>query len=468
MADFKLEVGQDSEHFEPLQSPESVSLDASRQPQIAGSGKSEHPLRRRGLIALASVLGLMAVWAVMPAPSPSTANKVQDGSKFMPQEKMLWTEAEMNRAWAALGGKEWAFPEGGLTPDQEKAQAQRMIASPECKDHPKCGKDTGMCCPNELGQVLGCCGYKVLDYNPVLNWNGFMVRRDYHPDPPWQSAPPADAISYWNPHNVHVEPQSKQLQICVVKNSGFMYAWKHGVVPLGTDNPKQAWANGEAVFDNHLFYGTYIVSFSLVDALTGAPAIERLLSKDVTFTAGVFIYDIEKGGEGENGHRELDLIEVGYQNMNRMDPKAWINSQPGGPHVNKSNAHFALQPVKINAAEDGQQTANFDHVNRLSIDPAKMAQKGGITVVMRWHGPKKPVSFFAAHGDFTSANFPFKGADTMSWKTPKSANEDVPSRTDSHRLHLNLWAYGGPSSDIPFCMRVNHVEIPPAPKGSEA
>eukprot|EP00930_Biecheleria_cincta_P064665 TRINITY_DN5029_c0_g1_i4.p1 TRINITY_DN5029_c0_g1~~TRINITY_DN5029_c0_g1_i4.p1 ORF type:complete len:485 (-),score=78.61 TRINITY_DN5029_c0_g1_i4:46-1500(-) len=471
MADCELEIGQEPEHFEPLHRSMSISPDVAREVALASPGESEHPLKRRGFYALISVLGLMAVWSAMPRASPSDASEaiwgnitsgnlsdaqVQDASKAMFQQK--FAPDEEARAWMALGGKAQAAM---MTPEQEKAQSDRLVVHAKCAAHPKCGKDIGLCCPNEYGQMLGCCDYHVLNYDPVLHWGQYTVRRDFHPDPPWRSAPPKPGWTYWNPNNVIVLPESNQLQVCVTKTSGFLYSWQHGIVPH--TGPEQAWANGEAVFEDQLHYGTYIVSFNLVDA-NGASAIDRLLSTDVTFTAGIFIFDLKDGGEGENKHRELDLIEVGYQNQNRMDPKAWINNQPHGPAITKSNAHFAVQPVKIEAGNDGNQTSNWDHVHRISIDPAKMMEKNGMTLAMLWHGPKKPVKFFAAPGDFTSANFPFKDADTMKWKTPKSAWKDVPSRTDSQRLHINLWAYGGPASNQPFCMRVNSVELPPAPK----
>lgn len=467
MADRELENGQDSECSEPLQRSMSISSDVAREVALASPGETEHPLRHRGIYALFSILGLMAVWSAMPQPSISDGSEVQDGSQVMPQQKFGLAPDELARTWMALGGKAQA---ANMTPVQEKEQAKRLVAHAKCAAHPKCGKKIGYCCPDEYGTMPGCCDYHVLNYDPVLKWGKYTVRRDFHPDPPWRTAPPKPGWTFWNPHNVQVLPDVNQLQICVTKTAGVTYVWQHGMVPSNTTD--QAWANGEAVFEDQLHYGTYIVSFNMVDA-QGVTAIDRLLSKDVTFTAGVFIYDLKKGGEGENDHRELDLIELGYQNQNRLEPKAWINRQPHGPihgpkiPLGRSNAHFAVQPVKIKADKDGKQSSNWDHVRRISVDPTKMREKNGMTLAMLWQGPHKPVKFFAAPGDFSSANFPFRGKDTMRWKTPKKAWKDVPSRTDSQRLHINLWAYGGPASNKPFCMRVNRVELPPAPKHVE-
>eukprot|EP00930_Biecheleria_cincta_P031383 TRINITY_DN21789_c0_g1_i1.p1 TRINITY_DN21789_c0_g1~~TRINITY_DN21789_c0_g1_i1.p1 ORF type:complete len:769 (-),score=112.98 TRINITY_DN21789_c0_g1_i1:409-2715(-) len=438
MAEYPLESGSEDE--------QAARLVASSR----GLGVSQHVFTRRRIAACFTGLGLVAISAMT---RPATIHVGKSSSSDLPEKKFL-TGPEQERAWAALGGRAQA---GMMNLDQENAQSGKLVAHAQCDRHPQCGRTTGICCPNEEGIMLDCCGYHVLDYEHVLSWRSFRIRRDYHPDPPWRSSPPKPGWTYWNPHNVQVVDDS--LQVCVRKNSGFQYVWQHGIVP--SDAPLQAWANGEAVFEDTLYYGDYSVQFNLVDP-SGKAVMDRLLTKDVTFTAGVFIFDLTEGGEGENKHRELDLIEVGYQNQNNLDPKAWINNQPGGPAISQSHAHFALQPVKIFDDKDGSaQSSNWDHVHRISLDSAKIAEKDGLTVVMRWHGPGKAVSFWSAPGAFTSEDFPFKGENTTTWTTPASAIPDVPSRTDSMRLHLNLWAYGGPASEQSFCMKVSNVEIPP-------
>eukprot|EP00931_Biecheleriopsis_adriatica_P074907 TRINITY_DN48884_c0_g1_i1.p1 TRINITY_DN48884_c0_g1~~TRINITY_DN48884_c0_g1_i1.p1 ORF type:complete len:641 (+),score=96.01 TRINITY_DN48884_c0_g1_i1:77-1999(+) len=344
-----------------------------------------------------------------------------------------------------------------------------LVAAPECKNHPKCHGLEGKCCPNSKGSMLDCCEYT---FRPAdersFKWGDYTVRNDWHPDAPVRSAPPDHPRSFWSAENVGVEDDA--LNVCIRQNSGWESSWAQDlggmIVQDSSPSPNESWAFGEAVIDDELYYGEYVVQIDIVDNF-GKSAWERLLTQDTTVTAGIFLFDQDRDGAGENIHRELDIVEVGFQNQNKKDPNAWINRQPDGPRAPDSNAHFALQPVKITPDEGNGQSANWDHVHRISLDPEELAAYGGVTFAMRWMGPGEPVTFACVPGSFTSQRFPWDGQWTKTWTSPDSASIDVPARSSSLRMHLNLWAYGGPTSRKPLCMKVKYLDMPKAPSSME-
>jgi hypothetical protein len=107
----------------------------------------------------------------------------------------------------------------------------------------------------------------------------------------------------------------------------------------------------------------------------------------------------------DNGHRELDMIEA-----SRF-----------GKQTDATNAQFTLQPY----------AANERNVHRITLE-----DKGQITLVMQWMGPKQPVTFEEYDGIFDLADLPKKPA--IDWNTPTDLNAYIPN-SGHQTFHLNLW-----------------------------
>lgn len=337
----------------------------------------------------------------------------------------------------------------------------QIVRTPACSAYPNCSASNpgGNCCPTNTGITLDCCNSpaaeaKIANVPLQFTWGQYVIRTNYHPAPPQQSAPPEVSPGLWSPANVKIVGGA--LQLSIERNSG--YRWIEGRGMVSDDGPEQAWAFAEAVVDRQLSFGTYVATLAIVDSF-GRSAWDAFLAKD-TLIAGIFTYDLAGGWTGENKFGELDILEVGYQNQSKTDPDAWINCQPDGPAFPPaSNAHFAVQPVKPERLPRGT-TANYDHVHRFRLDLTKLPASGEATFAMRWIGASAPVKFWAVPGAYNSASFPWDGADTTTWTTPMRAVGDVPAPSSTMRLHVNLWGYQGPSDNSPAYIRLTHLEMP--------
>ena len=276
----------------------------------------------------------------------------------------------------------------------------------------------------------------------TITWNNLTIQTDYHPAMPTGSPPGiAPAYNQWNPANVQVV--GGNLQLSLQRDSQTQWEGQY------------VWAAAEAVVLNPLSYGTYCCSFRIVDA-GGASAWSQFdtttAAPNTSTTFGIFTYD-PTGGGGANPNAELDLLELGFQNQPN-NGTGWIGQQPGGPTLN--NAQFAVQPW--DAGNPGNP--NWNMVRRLNIDIASIDAAGDVTILCQWAGAGQPVTYYLAYGQYTAATFPFGAASTISYTTPASINSYIPACTANVQLHLNLWPYGGPTTDAPVYCLVTGLQIP--------
>ncbi|HEU4718298.1 MAG TPA: hypothetical protein VFU15_10710 [Bacteroidia bacterium] len=274
----------------------------------------------------------------------------------------------------------------------------------------------------------------------TISWKNFTIRTDFHPAMPAGSLPGIPpAYNQWNPANVQVV--NNNLQLSLQRNSPTIWQGQH------------VWAASEAVVQNSLGYGTYCCTFRIVDA-SGKNAWAQFstlnASPNTSTIFGVFLYDAVGTG-GSNPNCEIDIIEVGFQNQPN-NGQGWIGQQPGGPALN--NAQFVIQPW--DAGTPNQPDWNM--VKRINIDTASIPDPGDVTVICQWTAAGAPVTYYLAYGAYTSANFPF--ATAMKYTTPVAANSYIPALNSNMRLHLNLWPYGGPTTNAPVFVQVSNLEIP--------
>lgn len=258
------------------------------------------------------------------------------------------------------------------------------------------------------------------------------------PLPPATAAPPASPPSFWIPGNVTAEPGG--LQLALERDSGV--TWEG----------QQAWAAAQAVLQRPqgkiLGYGTYRVTVRAGKASdTGNAAWDPFCGPNTTAantstTFGAFTFDPTIAAP----FNEIDLVEIGYQNQNQAG--GWINQQPGVSASN--NAQFALQPW--DAAVSGQP--DWGQVHRIALESGSLPADGTVTFLMKWEAGG--IEFYAAYGTHTAAAFPFTGHGTQRWTTTGTP----PAPTHHTSLYLNLWAYGGPTTNAPVHFTVTGVEVP--------
>lgn len=265
------------------------------------------------------------------------------------------------------------------------------------------------------------------------NWDNSV-----QPAPPAVAAPPAPNLpaynsNYWVSQNAAVTSDG-ELQLSVQRNSNEYW-----------DNT-ECWAAGQAVLQipsgQMLAYGTYLVTFYPVGGWADFSGGNTASGQNTSTTFGVFIFD-PQAPDAACPFNEIDIVEVGYQNQTSAD--AWINQGD----VANSNAQFCVQPW------DGTTpgTPNWNQVNRVAINPTDK-----VTFVANWQSGS--VTFYAAAGDFSSDNFPYSDANTISWTPPLSTA--IPAPTQTMSLYINCWPYGGPSTNNSVFFNVSRVEVPMA------
>ena len=111
-----------------------------------------------------------------------------------------------------------------------------------------------------------------------------------------------------------------------------------------------------------------------------------------------------------NRHRELDEIEI---------------SRFGNPNES-TNAQFALQPT---GSDQGGTPAN---VKRITLNDS-----GAVSVLMKWTGPRKPVTFSVYYGQYSSESQLKGKTPNIEYKTSDD-NKYVPNSQDQ-AFHFNLW-----------------------------
>ncbi|MBS1914463.1 MAG: hypothetical protein JST22_20910 [Bacteroidetes bacterium] len=294
----------------------------------------------------------------------------------------------------------------------------------------------------------------------TITWGGYTWNTGTQPAPPAVAAPPDPNLPYynsnmWQAQNVSV--QSNCLQLTLARNSG--YIWDSNTNSLQpSSGPDQIWAAAQAVLQlpsgTQLTYGDYLVTVKAGTAASGGQSDWAPFTGSNTASGantstifGTFLFDPQAAPP----YNEMDIVEIGYQNQNQSG--AWINQQPGGPVPN--DAQFVLQPW--DSGTPGQ--ANWNYVHRINLDYNSIPAGGEITFVLRWL-QGQPLQFFAAYGTYTDSTFPFTGPNTITWQTPASVQGSIPSPTPTLTLYLNLWPYGGPSTNAPVNFAVTAVTIP--------
>ncbi|MGD1845634.1 MAG: hypothetical protein ACFB10_09610 [Salibacteraceae bacterium] len=276
-----------------------------------------------------------------------------------------------------------------------------------------------------------------------VTWKGFTFNTATHPASPTASQPGlAPGYNQWMPENVSVA--NENLQLTIQRNSKLH--WQGQVV----------WAAAEAVLEQPVNYGIYYVTFKVTDK-DGTPNwgiydIDNGDKVDINSIFGVFLYDAQGVNSG-NPNCEIDFLELGFQGQPN-NGSGWIGSQPNGPALN--NAQFAVQPWDL----DSPNAPNFDMVHRIALDVKKIPSTGEVTIACNYADGATPVKNYLAYGPYDSSNFPFDGADTISYTTPSSQKAYVPELNDNMRLHINLWPYGGPSTNDPVYVQVTNLEVP--------
>lgn len=272
----------------------------------------------------------------------------------------------------------------------------------------------------------------------TINWNGFTIQTDFHPAPPTPSMPGINDGNIWQPLNTQVVDGNLQLSI---ERNGEL-KWEG----------QEVWAAAEAVIQQEAKFGKYYFTFKVIDE-AGNSAWEQFdlnsASPNITTIFGVFIYN-ETGTGGSNPNDEIDFLELGYQNQpNNSD--SWINKQPNGPA--KTNAQYVIQPWNA-----GGQNPNWDYLHRIAVDVSQVPASGEVTIMANWSAEGTPVEFALAYGAYNSGNFPSEG--TITWTSNEAANSAVPGEHPDTKLHLNLWPYGGPTTDAPVFVQVTNLEMP--------
>jgi len=272
----------------------------------------------------------------------------------------------------------------------------------------------------------------------TIQWNEFTIQTDFHPAPTTPSMPGIGQGNMWQPINTKVADGNLQLSI-----------ERNGVAIW---NNQEVWAAAEAVIQKEAKFGKYYCTFKVIDD-SGASAWEQFdLNNDspnITTIFGIFLYN-EAGTGGTNTHDEIDFLELGYQNQaNNAD--SWINKQPKGPTA--TNAQYVIQPWNA----DGKQP-NWDYLHRFAIDTSKIPASGEVTIMANWSAAGTPVEFALAYGSYTSSDFPT--SDIVAWTSNPAANDAVPGEHADTKLHLNLWPYGGPTTDKPVFVQVTNLEMP--------
>ena len=187
----------------------------------------------------------------------------------------------------------------------------------------------------------------------------------------------------------------------------------------------------------NLGYGNYLVTAQLV--MPGGSSLDGL---DPNVALGVFTYErygpfpYEKRGGPNNPNREIDLAEI--SRWGRAPGAACNQSGSNGNFDNtilcKGDAQFALQLVPIG----GDPMVNRYCVSG-DLPDCTVTTNPVITLVMRWPGARKPVTFEEYTGAYTFAQLNSEHpAPNKTWKTEDSLNPFVPD-TACDRFHINLW-----------------------------
>jgi hypothetical protein len=130
--------------------------------------------------------------------------------------------------------------------------------------------------------------------------------------------------------------------------------------------------------------------------------------------------------------------------------------QPAAGRACAHSAQFALQPWDY----DTPGQPNGDFVHRINLAYDSLPANGEVTFLTDW-AAGQPLKFYAAYGSYTAANFPFDDPNTISWQTPAAAQSQVPAPTPTLSLYVNLWPYGGPTTNDTVTFSLVALELPP-------
>lgn len=206
------------------------------------------------------------------------------------------------------------------------------------------------------------------------------------------------------PRNVFVDREGLHLQIANQDLGA-------GEVPAGAEAVSMFKSNGA---EANLGYGDYLVTARIVTASSWAD-----LDPNAVF--GAFTYErLNRGitGSAANPHREIDqeITRWGWDGTGTCPYTGEAVPMCNG------NAQFTLQPAD----------ALRRNIHRYTIDEGVRT----ITLVMRWHGAKQPVSFSQYNGKFTFADLPATAS--HEWTSSPIQDEFIPA-TRCERFHVNFW-----------------------------
>ena len=261
-----------------------------------------------------------------------------------------------------------------------------------------------------------------------------------------KAAPPDSAPNFWLPANVDTVAvgSSCALRLTLAKNSGCTYYDTSGV-------QQKIWAAAQAVLalptGTSLNYGKILVTIAPVGGwapFIGGCTEQTTPQQNTTTTLGIFTYD----PLGQTPYGEIDIVEVGYQNQNQQT--SWINGQPPSMPLT-TDAQFCVQPW--DAGNLGNP--NWNNVHRISLDSSSIPTSDEVTFMVDWQ--QGSLTFNAAYGQYTKDTFPAKPP--ISWMTVSSSTTPIPVPTPTMSLYINLWPYGGPTTDAQVQFLGTHLEV---------
>jgi hypothetical protein len=140
-----------------------------------------------------------------------------------------------------------------------------------------------------------------------------------------------------------------------------------------------------------------------------------------------------------NRKRELDALEI---------------SRFGGS-TGENNAQVAVQPTQAN---DGGIPEN--------VQGFRLNDSGAVTTVMKWLGPKDPVTFDVYYGSYTSIG-QLKGVTPKFTYTTTAKQKKFIPDTSQQTFHLNLWQFnynGAQPTPAPTSVVVTKFQYEPLPE----
>ena len=260
------------------------------------------------------------------------------------------------------------------------------------------------------------------DAGHIIQWKDMKFNTKYHAYEPsilrkqaldvleYKESPPDDTTNFWFPQNVQVDAEKDELQLVIRR---FGPEWEGQPV----------WSCAEAVLEEKLFYGKYSItvkSYGSQEAndQPADPDPWGSLFDEQNTILGIFTYDKNPDWDGENTFREIDIIEIFGKVHSASD-------QIG-------NAQFVVQPY-------------YGTPQNLSRITLPKPESNLLTFEMDWK--KDRVSYYVRDGTKIVAQYSYTNT------------EYIPTPSDSMRLHINMWVFGGPMDAKPKRVGITDIQI---------